>query len=139
MKVNRQLLSYCRASAAVGIPVVAGIPLVRSLHLLRITSPCCWFDIAKLTSSDDVSVEVMLDGTRASIPESKLPAQFLLGTDEIQTLVARSPILTWECAIGLIKDTRRASRLFDQSEGYRYFPWFGGYKPFHIILPTANQ
>ncbi len=138
MKVNRQLFCYCRASSAVEIPVIAGIPLVRSLHLLRTTSPCCWIDIAKLSSSDDVSIEVLLDGTNASIPEAKMSAQFLLGSEEIQTLVAQSPILTWECAIGLIRDIRRAARLFDQAEGYGYLPWFGGYKPFHIVLPTNH-
>jgi hypothetical protein len=139
MKVNRQLFSYCRASSAVGIPVVAGIPLVRSLHLLRMTSPCCWFDIAKLSSSDDLSIEVMLDGLAASMPSSNETTQFPLANEDIQTLVTRSPNFTWESAIGLIRDIRRAARLFDQASGYRYFPWFGGYKPFHIILPTANH
>jgi hypothetical protein len=140
MKVNRQLFYYCRSSSAVEIPVIAGIPLVRSLHLLRITSPCCWVDLAKLPSSDDMNIEVMLDGTSARIPEPKTPAtKFLLGNEEIQTLVARSPAVTWDSAIGLIRDIRRAARLLDQANGYRYFPWFGGYKPFHIFLPTANH
>lgn len=139
MKVNQQLLDYCRASSAVGIPVLAGLPLVRSLHLLRLTSHCCWFDLTKFLRFDgDSHVEVTLDGTEAAIFDSKRAAQAPLENEEIQTLVGQSPILTWDRAVELFTDIRRGASLSAQAE-HGYFPFFGGYKPFHIVVPRVRD
>ena len=51
MKVNPELKQYYQACRPLGIPVVAGLPMIRSLSSLRLTSVCNWFLSRILTVS----------------------------------------------------------------------------------------
>src|SRR6266446_6341375 len=42
MKINPELVHNCKASAALSIPVLVGLPMVKSLSSLRLNSPCHW-------------------------------------------------------------------------------------------------
>jgi hypothetical protein len=111
--------------------------MVRSLHLLRLNSRCYWFDLATFCNliDDDLSVEVMFDGTVAGVSGSNVPRTAVLESEEIQTLARKSPILTWNSAVALFRDIRRGAF----SHHNYYFPLFGGYKPFHILLPIQTD
>jgi hypothetical protein len=132
MKINRELLQYSGRSSNFGIPVVAGIPLVSSLSRLRLNSSCSWFE---MTGSDqhheDHYIEVMLDGTSVLEQSGATESSSPLSDERIRELVHRSPTLSWLDAVAMLRSIRS-----EQSEFSR-FPFFGGYKPFHLILPIA--
>jgi hypothetical protein len=127
MKINPELVEYSQISGNAGIPVIAGIPLVSSLSRLRLNSPCSWFE---LTGCNDLYIEVMLDGT--IIPEElggKVSAPL---TDmRIRELAGKSAILLWADAVERLRVIRS-----EQSE-FNRFHFFGGYKPFHLVLPVV--
>jgi len=139
MKVNRELLDYCRASADVGIPVLAGLPIVKSLHLLRLTSPCNWFDLATFNGLDgEFYVEINLNGKIAARPRSiRVRA---LNDREMKKVIEGSKILTWDCAVEGFRAIRRTMSSHSGMPGAFSFPFFfGGYKPFHIVLPIGSR
>jgi hypothetical protein len=131
MKVNQELLSYARVSADAGIPVFAGMPLVASLSTLRVESSCCWFDLKEFSSADrDYFVAVTPDGT---IPSNHPPHELSpqpLNNLQIIACVSQSLVLPWDDAIESLREIR-----FRTPES-GCFSFFGGYKPFHFVLPV---
>lgn len=128
MKINPELVQYSRISADAGIPVLAGIPLVSSLSLLRLSSKCSWYELGNTGES---YVEVMLDGKAVS--EQHVRNQFTTPLDDkqIREMASRSPVMTWASAVATIRAIR------SQQSAFTHYPFFGGYKPFHLLLPVA--
>lgn len=130
MKVNQQLIDYARASADVGIAAFAGIPLVSSLFTFRIDSPCCWYDLREFFSTNtDCFVEMTLNGTVIPNPPSRSSIRQSSSDQQILNAVNRSPTLQWDVAIETLCRIRYMQPKFNS------FPFFGGYKPFHLIFP----
>jgi len=129
MKVNRELLAYSAASADAGIIVLVGVPLLPSLSMLRIDTECCWFELKGCATTDrDYFVEIGLDGTVIS---NDAPAQALSGPlsdAQIQDAANRCRMMPWTLAVEKIREVRSFQPKF------RGFPFFGGYKPFHLML-----
>lgn len=129
MKVNRELLAYSAASADAGMVVLVGVPLLSSLSMLRIDTQCCWFELKGCATTErDYFVEIGLDGTVIS---NDAPARALSGplTDaEIQDAADRCRIMPWTQAV---QNIRRVRSIQPEAHG---FPFFGGYKPFHLML-----
>lgn len=130
MKVNQRLLVYARAGSEMGVPVIAGIPLVSSFHSLRSDSPCAWYDLQPLASEeDDCFIEMDEEGSViAETPKRTLPSKKLSDV-EILALLERSPIYSWDHAVTILSQLRHSQ---PESSG---FPFFGGYRPFHLVLP----
>jgi hypothetical protein len=129
MKVNRELLEYSVASANEGISVLAGVPLVSSLSMLRMESRCCWFELNPSAPIDtDSFVEIGLDGTVVSntAPSSALSGP--LSDIQIQQAALRCPVMSWRMAVEKLRLIRSGQPEF------RGFPFFRGYKPFHLVL-----
>src|SRR3972149_3591889 len=59
MKVNSSVLRQGNAARSLGIPVLAGVPLVSDLASYRIDSQCAWFFIDG-TGQDDEDHEIRL-------------------------------------------------------------------------------
>lgn len=130
MKVNQQLLGYARASADAGITVLAGIPLVSSILTLRVTSQCSWFDLREfVVTNEDCFIEMALDGTVTSNAPSRVSLRQPLNDLEILDAASRCLAFRWEDAVEILRQIRCTQLKF------RGFPFFGGYKPFHVILP----
>ena len=130
MKVNQRLLAYSRAGAEMGVPVIAGIPLVSSFRDLRPDSPCAWYDLQPLSSEEgDCHIEMAADGSVvAETPIRPTPSEPLTDAS-ILALLADSSSYPWEHAIETLRSLRHSEPEFSG------FPFFGGYRPFHFVLP----
>lgn len=134
MKINQGLLAYSRAGAEMGVPVIAGIPLVSSFRDLRPDSPCAWYDLQALSSEEgDCHIEMAADGSVvAEIPVRRTPSEPLTDSS-IPALLAHSSSYSWEHAIEILRSLRRSE---PESSG---FPFFRGYRPFHFVLPQSRS
>lgn len=135
MKINAELVHYCKASSALGIPVVVGLPMVTSLSSLRLNSPCHWFDLTRFVCPNrpEFYVAVAPDGEPTLRGSNERLAGPLTNL-EIQEVVSNSPCLTWSRAVEQLRDVRRTVSAYAiESYGYVRFPFFGGYKPFLLV------
>lgn len=129
MKINHELLRYSAGSAGAGMTVLVGVPLLSSLSMLSIGTKCCWFELGASSTTDrDYFVEIGLNGMLIS---NDAPAQALSGPlndAQIQDAANRCRIMPWAQAVENIRWVRS---LQPEVGG---FPFFGGYKPFHLML-----
>jgi hypothetical protein len=136
MKINREIIIYRHACALINIPVLVGLPMVKSLSALRLNSPCNWFDLANFDYADggDCHFTISWDAvTAATRPLPNLPGP--LTNMQIEELVKRSPIVSWSRAVDHIRDVRRTvSEQTIGSYGYWRFSFIGGYKPFFLLV-----
>ena len=126
MKINPELKQYYQACTPLGIPVVAGLPMIRSLSSLRLTSICNWFSLADFDCVDqeEFYVVVARDGT-ATLFESEDQLAVPLTTMKIENLVRQSPKLSWHEAVSHLRDIRRVV-----AHNTQRFIFFGAYRPF---------
>jgi hypothetical protein len=128
MKINPELKQYHQACTPLGIPVLAGLPMIRSLSALRLTSVCNWFSLADFDCVDqpEFYVVVARDGT-ATLYESDDKLAVPLTTVEIENLVRQSPQLSWNQAVSHLRDIRRMV-----ARDTHRFVFFGVYRPFFV-------
>jgi hypothetical protein len=129
MKVNHELVAYSERSEDAGMVVLLGVPLLSSLSTLRIDTDCCWFELnGRAAAEGDYLVEIGLDG---KVMSKDVPARALSGplTDAgIEDAADRCRVMSWAQAVDSIRVIRSI-----QAE-FHGFPFFGGYKPFHLML-----
>jgi|ERR1700741_395036 len=133
MKVNPELKQYYQACRPLGIPVVAGLPMIRSLSSLRLTSVCNWFSLADFDCVDqeEFYVVVAKDGT-ATLFESDDKLAVPLTTMKIENLLRQSPKLSWDEVVRSLRDVRRMVAYNTQR-----FIFLGAYRPF--LLAALEQ
>jgi hypothetical protein len=132
MKINSELVQYSRLSTDAGIPVLAGVPLVSSLSLLRLSSQCSWFELSAYDGSGVESyVEVMLDGKAVPEQHPRDPFSKPLVNKRIRELANHSSVMPWATAVETLRGIRSKQPEFNR------FAFFGGYKPFHLVLPVS--
>ncbi len=126
-KLNAQLFHYSVAAEAVGIPTLAGFPLVASLREFRQTCRCMWF---RLHGDSATDVEITMDMEGQCIEARQI--RELTGPTELKALaddaVQAAAILEWGDALEVLRELRWVGR----DQGYMTF--LGGYKPFHVLL-----
>ena len=140
MKVNCELTEYRKACAPLNIPVLAGIPMIKSLSSLRLHSTCNWFDLASFDSVKETDFDVTIDSNgTASLANSGRRLATALTTSDLEELIRRSPVVTWDYAVECLRHARKAARdLSTNRYGYAPFPFGGGYKPF-LLLVVEND
>jgi hypothetical protein len=134
MKINPELMQYRQVCAPLGIPVLAGLPMVKSLPCLRPNSACNWFNLSEFDCLDqqECYVAILRDGTAARC-ESNDKLVRPLTTPEIENLVSKSPLITWSQAVEHLRYIRRTV-----SVNTPHFPFLGGYKPFLFLVLAKN-
>ncbi len=129
MTLNHELIAYSERSEAAGMVVLVGVPLISSLPTLRIDAHCCWFELnGRAATKGYFLVEIGLDG---NVISNHAPARALSGplTDAgIEDAADRCRVMPWREAVEKIREIRSI-----ESEVHG-FPFFGGYKPFHLML-----
>lgn len=140
MKINSELIDYRKACAPHNIPVLAGVPMIKSLSSLRLHSTCNWFDLASFDSvRREVYVEVDSNGA-STLGNSGLRIATPLTNSDFEELIRRSPLMTWDHAVECLRHARRTVRdLSINSYGYAPFPFGGGYKPFLLLVVENDQ
>jgi len=128
VKLNAELYDYAAVAEPSGIPVIAGLPLARSLFELGIQPECLWFAI---TDSDQPPCDVLmwLDETgRILTPSStEAGAAELLSDESIREMVlGRARPMHWSDAVRAIRESRTSSNR------WRYPFWGSNRKPFYV-------
>jgi len=134
VKFNRELFRCASWARGRGIPVFAGVPVVRGIQDLTLDSTCAWFKV--LPGSRHVSdVELSLDvdsPTRSPLevsPYLKGPIRI----EEIPPIVRDETVLvSWHDAIETLRFIRRQTYADRASRGV--FHYLGGYKPVYMML-----
>lgn len=130
VKINAELFDYAAVSGAVGMPVLAGVPVVQALHDFFTDAACAWFSVNPLSSSGEVVIEAGSAPQAAAnaLTEGK-PIQ-PVNARELVALALRARVWTWSEAATHLRACRRAL-----DRGAR-FPFAAGYRPFHLLLPV---
>lgn len=123
-KLNRELFVYANEADALGIPTLAGIPLISSLEQLKRDCPSRWFRIYRGCEAD-IEMAIILPGAcveKDATPHIRGPIGLEFLAEE--TVSAAVP-LEWMQAIERLRALRGIAR-----NGYFY----GRYNPFHLLL-----
>ena len=125
MKVNAELVEFTTHCAEFTIPVLAGVPLVASLSELRCNSEAVWFHIQASAPIEDSYLELRSRGKLAASDPTVTRGP--LNRSDLCQLARSSPLVSWPKASQQLRELRC------RAESNR-FPYFGGYKPFYMIL-----
>jgi len=127
-KLNAELYDHANVAQALGIPVIAGLPLAWSLFDLSMETDCAWFAITATKGPPaDVLLEVDKAGQILCADGTPPLANQPLSDDEIREMALRkAKPMTWEAAIHAIRESRRGRMT------WRFPFWGGSRKPFHI-------
>jgi hypothetical protein len=132
VKVNEQLFAAARAGAEVGIPVLAGVPLVNNLVDFSIGVSCSWFHISS-TSQPTADREFLL----ALSEEPRRPALQEGVSGPLTQMELVNIAQSW-CSeldwMGAVDGMR-----YVKSAGGIHHPLFGGgYRPFFALMPSNH-
>ncbi|MES2643870.1 MAG: hypothetical protein V4850_30560 [Myxococcota bacterium] len=133
VRINDELFAFAAISAQAGIPVFAGVPLVRSLFDPRPERRCLWL---KICARGDVAGPTELCFT----PDGGIGKGTLLPTSGLRGPLAAADIArfsereahprSWGDGLDAIRQVRAQAR-----DGGGGAVWFGaGYRPFHVAL-----
>lgn len=124
VKLNRELFVYAAAAGELGIPTLAGIPLVSSLDQLRLDCHCVWFRLLD-DCKNDIEIPMTLQGEPLEVTDRSCvdgPTQLdCLAGDAVSAAAA----FEWTDAIAKLRLLRGVAR---------HGVFFGGYNPFHLLL-----
>lgn len=131
VKFNAELFDYASLAVPLGIPVFAGLPLASSIIDMTPDVPCVWFDLNPCPNgTSDIEAVISVDHLPGDLIEIAPCVIGPLDADTlISTIVDKSRRMIWGEAINTLRIIRRESGL-----GHGYFRWFGGYKPFYLLL-----
>lgn len=126
VKLNRELFHYSKEASSRGVPTLAGIPLVASLHQLRLECECAWWRLTDHPYDDlefvlplECSISAHADGDHYNCPR------------QLHTLakeaVSEAKLFCWDNALETLRELRRACA----GHHYRYG---SRYKPFSLLL-----
>lgn len=129
IKLNAELYEYASVAEPLGIPVIAGSPLARSLFEFGAGPDCVWFRIAR-TDEPHCDVLMWLDQTGQILTPDLAPAGAveLLSDEAIRAMVlCEARPMHWNDAIRVIRKSRT------NSNRWRHPFWGGNRKPFYVI------
>ena len=137
VKFNDLLFDIARLFSTLGIPVLAGVPVVSSLGNLRLDSRCAWFLISGNTDEPtDVECRLSIAEDRVEFTGDRGGIEGPLSDTEIRSYCSeRASRMPWDKAVGGILSVRRS------------IPWplgpfwaaRGPYKPFYLALLNRTQ
>lgn len=130
VKINGPLFASARAGAGLGIPVLAGVPLVSSLLQFSIGVPCAWFLIEPVEKAD-TEFNLRLSQPR-EVKNLVNGVSWPLTPEEIADIAAsRCREMDWMLAAEGMRSVK------EQEQGYRG-PFGVGYTPFFLVM-TAKE
>lgn len=135
VKINDTLFAAAQAGGQVGIPVLAGVPLVNSLAHFSTGVPCSWFHIGNAPPSGwDVEFWMPLSEAEAcnhlELPQGV--AGPLIGAQVGETVDSQCSELHWEEALDAMRHVKSAG-------GYQHPIFGGGYRPFFLVMARDDH
>ncbi|WP_288381936.1 hypothetical protein [uncultured Massilia sp.] len=129
-KINHELFEFADAARSVGIPTIAGFPVVSTLHDLYRNPAILWLPVNH-TGMDEL---VFTADSAAPDPiptdEDGGLVQILSLESVIEEVAEKAKVLSWDEAMDHISELR----LEHYRDGYFGFGWFGGYKPVYFLM-----
>ncbi|GAB2785293.1 hypothetical protein GCM10027275_32190 [Rhabdobacter roseus] len=129
LKISNQVIFGANSGKSLGIPIIAGLPLVRSFWELSDKPECLWL---KLDFKDGEQVEYEIPFNKTYQPEKSLLTKTIESESEI---------------IHLIQETAKTFNIVEAIEAfgkikmdsmnldfYSSFAYMGGYKPIYFLL-----
>ena len=136
VKFNLSLFETAKFAQTLDVPVFAGVPLASSILDLSPKTLVAWFHLEpKEKPIRDEVVRVALHGKDEDTDSSSMVKR--IGEEELLDLALnRSRTQDWDACLNQMKEVRRYVRV--SNYGSRW-PWFGGYKPFFIVIVENNS
>lgn len=130
VKLNAQLFEFARRAAPLGIPVFAGVPLASSLASLGLDVQCSWLRLKPEGTHDrDIEFSLTLDGVKCGDDHGCADWDGPLQPDQlVESVLDSTESVPWERAVENLKQIQSGVR------NYGRWPFFGGYKPFYLLL-----
>lgn len=131
-KINTDLFRMAHIAQSLGIPIFAGVPVVTSIADLTLDAPCHWFQLMPEVQ-DVADTEITMDPD-GSLHDAVLSDSLTgpLSADDLVSIVHRATQpMTWDDGIENLRTIRSIS---NTTPGHTRFPFFSGYKPFHLML-----
>jgi hypothetical protein len=127
VKINDQIFRAAQYGMGLGIPIIAGCPLVKNLWELGNNPNCVWI---KLCLDSKESFERELEFAQSHSYVNHL-SEFTFANEEdlLTYLTERSASMDFDSAISSFREIKRCS------EGaWEFFRYMGGYKPVYFLL-----
>ena len=128
VKINKQILLGAQYGMKLGIPIIAGCPVVKNLWELGNNPNCVWI---KLNQGYKESFELELEHIQSSDYMNPM-SRFIFANEEdlLTYLGEKSKSIDFNSAISSFREIRIASG----GMGFYYFRFMGGYKPVYFLL-----
>ncbi len=127
---NSSIQRFAYLARSLGIPVLAGVPLIVDLSSYRIDSKCRWFALEG-SKSRDSRFEIII-GHRGEITDKFGPYETVHALSDTKEIVREIHSIarkeTWDSWLSIIREIRY--RLDERR--YSWFP--GPYKPFYLVI-----
>jgi hypothetical protein len=129
VKINEQILLGAQTGTKLGIPVIAGCPLVKNFGDLGNNPDCIWI---KLNQGSTENFELKL-GQIQSFDYINQISKFIFANEEdlLTYLSEKSELIDFNSAILSFREIKRASV---GAGSYSYFRFMGFYKPVYFLL-----
>lgn len=135
VKINDALFAAAQAGEEVGIPVLAGVPLVNSLAQFSMVVRCAWFHITAAPQSwwdAEFWIPMSDDGAHSHVELPHGVVGPLTGTHVVEAVDSQCRDLCWEEALDSMRHVKIAG-------GHQHPIFGGGYRPFFLVMAQDND
>ena len=129
LKINEQIIIGARSGLSLGIPIIAGCPLVRNFWELGKTPDCLWINL-DFSSNVDIEFQIKQGGSLV-LDESLLKRIFHGENELINYIIENVSTFTIDKALDAFRKIKMDSI---NLEFYSSFAFWGGYKPIYFLL-----
>jgi len=133
VKINDVLFAAAHAGAEVGIPVLAGVPLVSDLLDFSIGVQCSWFHISATsyqTADEEFLLALAERPQRPTLPQDVAGPLTAMELAELAESCCRE--LDWMQA-------REGMRHIKSAGGFQHSIFGGGYRPFFLLVCSNTR
>lgn len=126
VKINIELFDYAKAASEFGIQTFAGVPRITSIFDASITAPCTFF---RLLSADQECLITLSRRSGRVIESTSMRGLQVVrdGLNFAEMALENCEQKSWGEMIEAIRELRKAG-------SSNYHPFYGSYRPFHLIL-----
>lgn len=126
VRFNPELFSASEVGAEMGSPVLAGVPLVRSIDQLRLGAPCSWFRVGPLDGASLATIDLVM--APDSRTHGSVPGIQSLGREDLLAVAEEARHMEWSEVVDFVRALRNPPDF--------YSGWWSraSYKPFHLFL-----